>query len=146
YALYPIHKSFGVLILLLVLPRIFVRIKNGWPTPLAGRQAAEIMLSRVVQWVLILSTVLMPVSGMMMSGFGGHGVSVFGLELVAGNYDPVLEKVVPINGDLAGMAHSAHGILGNVLIVALLLHIAGALKSRFIAKDGTVLRMLGKEV
>lgn len=31
YALYPWHKSLGVLILLLVVPRVIWRIMNGWP-------------------------------------------------------------------------------------------------------------------
>ncbi|MED5488196.1 MAG: cytochrome b/b6 domain-containing protein, partial [Pseudomonadota bacterium] len=39
-----------------------------------------------------------------------------------------------------------HFYLGYTVIVALLLHIAGALKHHFVDKDGTLKRMLGKTI
>ncbi|SET67566.1 cytochrome b [Thalassotalea agarivorans] len=145
HALYPIHKSFGVLILIFVVPRVFWRMKNGWPEPVSQYSMIEITLSKLIHWVLIIGTVLMPVSGMMMSGYGGHGIAIFGLELVPMNFDPTNPKeVIPINGALAGLGHQMHGLIGNILIGAIVLHFAGALKHHLIDKDGTMRRMLGK--
>lgn len=147
YALYDIHKSLGVLILLVVIPRIVHRIRNGWPTPAGDYTAIEHLLSKIVHYLLILGTVLLPISGMLMSGMGGHGISVFGLELLAESLDPANpDEVVPINEFLAGLGHSLHGWGGDILLVAIALHVIGALKHHIIDKDGTLRRMLGKSI
>lgn len=144
YFLYPIHKSFGVLVILVAVPRIIWRIKNGWPAPAAEYKGYEQLLSRLVHWLLILATVMMPISGMLMSGMGGHGIAVFGLELMANNPDPADPgSVIAVNGSLAGLGHTMHGIGGNVLLFAVVLHVVGALKHHVVDKDGTLRRMLG---
>jgi len=147
YFLYPIHKSIGVLIIIPVVWRVVWRIKNGWPSELSVASALQHTVAKLVHWVLILGTVLMPVSGMLMSGMGGHGIEVFGLELMAMNFNPDdAKEVMPINGALAGLGHEAHEIIGYILIAAVVLHIAGALKHELLDKDGTLRRMFGKEV
>ena len=71
-------------------------------------------------------------------------MAVFGFELVAANPDPAdPTKVIPHNGALAGMAHTAHGVVGTVMVVAVVLHIAGAWKHHLVDKDNTLKRMLG---
>lgn len=147
FALYPWHKSFGVLIALFVLLRIAWRIRNGWPTPVGDYPSLERLLARLVHWLLIIGTVLMPVSGFMMSAMGGHGVALFGIELVAPNPDPAdPQKVLPLNAMLAGTAHTLHGWGGYLLIGAVVLHVVGALKHHLVDRDGTLRRMLGAEV
>lgn len=147
YALYPWHKSFGVLIMAFVLMRVLWRMKNGWPAPVRDYSTLEKQLSKVVHWLLIIGTVLMPLSGFMMSAMGGHGVALFGLELVAHNPDPANpQEVIPLNGALAGAAHTLHGLGGNMLIAAVALHVLGALKHHTLDKDGTLRRMLGATV
>ena len=143
--LYMIHKSFGVLIFVVILVRVFWRFKNGWPEPVSQYKKFEIVLSKIVHWALLLLTIIMPISGMMMSGFGGHGFGIFGLELVARNPDPASpDKVIAINGTLAQIGHVVHGGAKNVLIAAIVLHVVGALKHHFVDKDATLKRMLGK--
>ncbi|MBF6057742.1 MULTISPECIES: cytochrome b [Thiomicrorhabdus] len=145
FSIYPLHKSFGVLITLFVLWRIYLRIKNGWPTPVRQYKPLEIRLSKIVHWLLIIGTILMPVSGMMMSGLGGHGIPFFGLELLARNPSPENPKeVIAYSESLAFAGKVMHGLGGNILIAAITLHLLGALKHHFIDKDATLLRMLGK--
>ena len=147
FALYPWHKSFGVLIAAFVILRVLWRIKNGWPTPVSDYSSTEKLLSKVIHYLLIIGTVLMPISGFMMSAMGGHGVDFFGLELVAHNPDPANPKeVIALNGTLAGIGHKMHGLGGNLIIAGVVLHIIGALKHHIIDKDGTLRRMLGASV
>lgn len=145
YSLYPIHKSMGVLILLLVIPRVIHRIRSGWPEPAGQYTAVEQWLSKIMHYTLIIATLMLPLSGMLMSGMGGRGIYVFGLELMSANLDAAGE-VVAINKSLAGLGHSMHGWGGNILLVAIPLHIVGALKHHFMDKDGTLRRMLGKSI
>lgn len=146
-SLYPLHKSFGFLIFFIVVLRVVWRVRNGWPVPVSQYSSIEQILAKVVHWVLILGTLCMPISGFLMSTMGGHGLEVFGLEVVARNLDPENPaKSIPINKALAGFSHSTHHWLGEAMIVAVILHVAGALKHHLIDRDGTLRRMLGARV
>jgi len=144
FALYGLHKSLGMLILLLVLPRVIWRVIKGWPRPVNTVNKIEQLLAKVSHWLLILGTVLFPISGMMMSGAGGRGLYIFGWELLAQNRDAVTDKIVPLNESLAGVGHEVHGILMWVISITIVLHIAGALKHQLLDKDNTLGRMLGR--
>ena len=147
YALYPWHKSFGVLIILPVILRILWRIKTGWPPPVREYKEIEKKLSKFIHYLLLTGTVLLPISGFMMSAMGGHGVKLFGLELVARNPDPLNpQEVIALNGSIAGIAHELHEIAGYIVIIAVILHIAGVLKHHILDRDGTLLRMLWVKV
>lgn len=141
--LYPIHKSIGILLFVVILYRFFRRMKRGWPQPVGQYKGHEIILSKLIHWVLIIGTILFPISGMMSSGAGGHGLSIFGLELLASNYNASGEAIA-LNSTLADVGHEAHEILGIVMIVAISLHILAAFKHHFIDKDNTLKRMLGR--
>ena len=144
FQLYGIHKSLGALILPFALWRIVWRMRNGFPQPVGGHAGWEHRLAKVIHYVLIIGTVLMPISGMVMSAAGGNGISIFGLDLIASNY--VDGKAEPINEMAAGIGHFLHEIGGKMLLVGVVLHVAGALKHHIIDKDGTLVRMLGRRL
>lgn len=147
YSLIPIHKSIGILLTFVILTRVFWRILNGWLEPVYDNQHTKIerALSRAVHWVLILSTLLMPFSGMLMSTMSGNGLSVFGFALFPNNPDPSnLNQMLPINKMLAGIGHNIHHWLPYIFIPAIVLHIIGAIKHHVIDKDSTLKRMVGR--
>ena len=94
--------------------------------------------------MLIVGTVLMPVSGMLYSGLGGWGIKVFGWVMVAGNKNPATGQTEPIHAGLAELGEFTHEWLGYVLVVVIILHLAGALKHHLFDKDRTLVRMLGR--
>ena len=146
YSLYPIHKSVGFLFFWLILLRVFWRMVNGWPHPTLDSHFSkkEHTLSLIVHWTLLLSTLLMPISGLLMSSMGGHGIYVFGLEIFPNNPDPSnLQKVLPLNSMLAGMGKNMHDWVSSILMAAIALHIAGVLKHHVMDKDSTLKRMMG---
>jgi cytochrome b561 len=141
--LYPIHKSIGVILFVFIVFRVIRRIMRGWPKAVGNYQKWELLLSKLVHWILIIATLMFPISGMMMSGAGGHGISVFGLELLASNFDAAGEAI-PLNATLAGLGHETHEILGELILYVIGLHIIAALKHHFIDKNRSLLRMLGR--
>ena len=144
FALFPWHKSFGVVVFLFAILRIAWRVKQGWPKPVSTYSSIEQILSKTTHWVLILATVMMPISGFVMSAMGGYGVEVFGMELFSKNTSPNDPfEFIAINGGLADFAHTLHGLIGNILLVAVILHTLGAFKHHFLDKDATIRRMLG---
>lgn len=143
FSLYDWHKSFGVTIFAVVLVRVWWRIKNGWPTPVRTFPTLEHRLAQATHWVLIVGTVLMPVSGMMYSGLGGYGIKVFGWAMVPGNKN--LEgKTEPFHTGLSELGQVTHEWIGYLLAGAIILHILGALKHHLLDRDRTLVRMLGR--
>ncbi len=141
--LYPIHKSVGIILFVFILYRVIRRLMRGWPEPVSQYAKHEIILSKIIHWVLLIGTLMFPISGMMMSGAGGHGIAVFGFELLASNYNAAGEAIA-LNPSLAEAGHETHEILGTVMMIAIALHIIGAWKHHLVDKDNTLKRMLGK--
>lgn len=134
-ALMGLHKSFGLLVLLLGSLRVVWRLRQGFPADAGQMPAWQSWMAKAVHWILMAGIIIMPVSGLVGSFFGGRATGFFGLfTLPAG---PKVEW-------LSSLAHVAHGLGGMVLIVAVLLHVVGALKHHFVDKDITMLRMVGK--
>ena len=142
WSLYPIHKALGVIALLLVLPRAIYRIKKGFLP--ADENASEALNKAIhfAHWGLLLGTLLMPISGMLYSGFGGYGIDVFGLTLVPNNYTE--NGAVPFNETIFVVAKAAHSYIAYALTALIALHMLGAIKHHVLDKDTTLLRMLGR--
>ncbi|GGA88061.1 cytochrome b [Neiella marina] len=134
FELYFWHKSLGLLLAGLIIARFIVVKKFGKPAPLGSE-----MQKTMAQWghhLLYLAMVLMPLSGLTMSYSGGHSIPFFGLFEIPG----AAEKLET----LGGIAHQVHEIAGNLLIIAIVLHILAALHHQFFLKDGTLSRMFGR--
>lgn len=147
YGLYDVHKSIGVAVLVVALIRLFWRLGNGWPAALSDDGPALRFIARLTHWMLIIVTLLMPVSGALMSVAGGRGLSFFGFELMAANRDPANpDEVLAYSETLADFAHETHEVVAFLLIFLVLLHLAGALKHQLVNKDATLRRMFGGKV
>lgn len=145
YGLYPIHKALGVVALVFVLARVIWRLKNGWPIPVRPLSRIEHRISVLMHWLLIMGTLLMPISGFLFSAFGGYGVEVFGWHLVPRNPNPEnATEVIAFNAGISDAAHEAHEVGGVLLVLLIVLHMAAALKHHVIDKDRTLLRMKGR--
>ncbi|WP_051227165.1 cytochrome b [Oceanospirillum beijerinckii] len=145
YHLYGLHKSLGALIFIVIVIRAWRRVRQGWPKPVNEYTRMEQRLSKITHYVLLIGSVLIPLSGLVMTIAGGRGLEVFGLEVIGANIDPANpDKPLPLVAPLAGIAHQMHGMVSNLVIVALVLHIIGALKHHMIDKDNTLKRMLGR--
>lgn len=126
-----VHKAVGVIVLGLGLWRVGYRLVQGFVAPLQHDWQGK-----AAHWahvVLLIGIVVMPVSGVMMSYFGGHSIGVFGLFTI-----PAGEKVAWLNG----LAGNVHGIMGKVMIATVLLHVVGVIKHVVIDRDGTMRRMV----
>ncbi|MFZ6870780.1 cytochrome b [Undibacterium sp. Di27W] len=145
WALYPLHKSLGVLVLIIAIVRIIWRIWNGWPAAAANYTKLEQVTAKVIKWALILGTIALPFSGMLFSGASGHGFGIFGLVLVPAQHMPGNPaEVLAYSEFWASTGETMHHVSAYILIAAILLHMAGALKHHIIDKDATLKRMLGK--
>lgn len=145
WSLYHWHKSLGILLFGIILLRVVWRLWQGWPVAIHRYQHWEQQLAKITHWILLLGTIAMPVTGMIYSGSSGNGFGIFGWTLLQATPDPSNPgMVIPYSGNLEQIGESAHEIIGYALVVAIVLHIAGAIKHHVFDKDRTLLRMLGK--
>ena len=143
FFLYPVHKSIGILLFVVIVWRVYWRLFNGWLPPLGNYPHWRRMLARASHWVLLAGTLWMPLSGMLMSALGGSGLTVFGIALLAANRD-ANGKIIAYNESLAHFAHTLHALGGKILIAVITLHVCAALHHHFIEKDNVLRRMLAR--
>ena len=75
--LYGLHKSLGLIVLLLVVMRLGWRLSFGTPASLNTHKSWEKALSKTIHFVLYLAIFLMPISGWVMSSAGGFSDDIF---------------------------------------------------------------------
>ncbi|MCB5197828.1 cytochrome b/b6 domain-containing protein [Loktanella sp. TSTF-M6] len=132
--LFSTHKTLGVLLFFVALLRIIWAIGHRKPGPLHPERKTETLLAEIVHWTLYGSLVLVPLTGWI-----DHAAST-GFAPIWWPFGQSL-PFVPKNPEVAHLFGSVHIILTKVLIGALALHVAGALKHHFIDKDATLRRM-----
>ncbi len=119
--LYQIHKITGVIIFLLLIPRILNRILFKAPALPNAFKRNEVIFAKLGHIVLYLLMLIAPISGYLMSGFAGYPVSF-------GNYQLPMPNP---NFDLAKTFAEIHEFTTFALIIVAVLHILIALKHRF---------------
>lgn len=127
--LYPNHKQFGLLAFLLVAAALMVRAGSQVPRPPAGLAPWERALSRFVHCALLFLLVAVPVMGYSMSSTftQSDGVPFF--------FFGHVPELLPKNDDWFERFQWLHRVLAYTLLGLLVLHVAGAIKHRFIDKD-----------
>jgi cytochrome b561 len=128
---FNLHKSIGVTLLALIALRLVWRITHRPPAMLTSYKAWERKLATGTHHVLYLLMFAVPLSGLIMAINSKYGLMWFGIDFIAG-----LD-----NKDIRELFKEVHEIIGFVFLVVIALHIAGALKHKFIDKDGTMKRM-----
>lgn len=133
--LFSLHKTVGIAAFLLGVGRILWALTERRPHPLHPERRAELTLASAVHWLLYISLVVVPVSGWV------HHAALTGFAPILWPFGQGL-PFVPQSERVAAAAGAAHWVFTKLLGLAILLHIAGALKHHLIDKDATLLRML----
>jgi cytochrome b561 len=129
-----LHKSFGILLALLLLSRLVAIRLFGKPAASgAGWQQKAAGIAHALMYALLLAIM---VSGYLISTADNRGIIVFGLTEVPG-----FGEFFPEQADIAG---TVHWYLALTLLALVVLHAGAALKHHFVDKDNTLTRMLGR--
>ena len=131
--LYKYHKTFGILILGLMVARIVVKLAKGKPAYATPLTRFEHAASNAVHGLLYLCLFAMPVLGWLGTGANGFPVEFFNWKL-----PPILAK----DKELGGLLMQLHEIIGWTLAALIAIHIGAALKHAIVKKDGVLQRML----
>ncbi len=132
--LFSYHKTLGVLIFLVAGARVLWAVTQTKPGNLHPDRKAEAFLAGLVHWLLYISLIAVPLTGWV------HHAATTGfapLLLPIGQDLPL----VPKDEGVSELFASLHWIWSKIMIGAILLHVAGALKHLFVDKDSTLARM-----
>ena len=130
--LYEYHKTFGLIVLAMVVLRLFMRLELGRPAYDPPLPVWKRLVSALVHYGLYLSLFAMPILGWLATDASNFPVEFFGLNLpqfIA--KDPVMGKSL----------YAAHEIVGWILTALIVLHIGAALKHWIVDRDGVTRRM-----
>ena len=128
------HKSFGIIVLTLLVIRILSLIMQQKPRPLPGHARWETALAHATHGLMYLLLLVLVSTGYLIATAKGNNISVFGWF----NLPPL------VNSDnQAVLLGKVHLYAAWSLIVLVALHALGALKHAIIDRDGTLKRMLG---
>ena len=114
-ALTYLHIAVGLLVLLLMFARIYLRIRRGAPPPPTDEPRLLQLLASAVHGFLYVLLVLLPLSGAVAWFLG------------------------------AEQAGEAHELLKNLLLGAIVLHVGGALFQHFARRSDVLMRMFRPE-
>lgn len=138
FVLYQLHKSFGIMVLILSIFRLIWRLRHkAHPLP-DGMKSWEITAAKFTHIAFYIIMIGMPLLGWAM-------VSASSLPIPTELFWTVPwpdMPFVPESKDVEGMLKMLHENIGKLTIALILLHIGAAMKHHFVNKDNVLTRML----
>lgn len=133
FTLFSLHKTVGIMALLIGVLRLGWALTQPRPAPLphAGWEHA---LAETTHWTLTIALIAVPLTGWL-----AHSASP-DLAPIRWPFGQSL-PLVPTDAASAAGLGAIHWAFTKVLAVAVLLHVAGALKHALVDRDGTLARM-----
>lgn len=125
------HYLAGLAVLLLVLPRFWLRSRHLIPAIAPPLDRWVDLLGKTIHFALYVFLLVQPVLGVITLQVGGKPVSLFGFTLV-----PVFASTP--DRDSSHQLEEIHGAIGTIFYWVVGLHILAALWHHFIRKDNTL--------
>jgi cytochrome b561 len=132
--LYVTHRSFGVLVLALMLVRLVYRLAHGVPAPEPTLTAWQRVVSHITHLALYALVIAQALIGWAATSAYGASISVFSLFTLPA----ILAKDEAISKPL----FAAHDLLGFTIAGLVALHVGAALYHFLIRGDGVMQRMV----
>jgi len=136
--LYLLHKSLGMLILMLMLARLVNRIVIGAPAPAPSLARWQRVASSATHGLLYVLLLVMPVGGWLANSAYGTPTPFFGVFEIP--------NLIAKNEALANRLFAVHRSIGLIVAAIVLVHIAAALYHFLIHRDGVLQRMLPRAI
>ena len=133
-SLYNLHKSLGVLILILMILRLINRLVVGAPIADPKIELWQKTISAIVHSSIYVLLLAMPIAGYIANSAFGASTPFFGLF--------ELPPIVGKNEALSTQIFTIHRFAGWLLIALVLMHVGAVIFHTFIRRDNVINRML----
>ncbi len=137
FALFQLHKSFGITILTLTVLRIGWRLTHPVPALPPGMPAWQRWGAHISHYGLYALMLAIPLSGWAMVSASTLGIPT----LLFGAVELPSLPITP-DRETHEALEETHELLGNIMIGLLILHVVAALKHHFVDRDTVLRRML----
>jgi cytochrome b561 len=129
------HASFGILILLLGLARLFWRLGNPPPALPSAMPRWQVLASHATHWAFYALMIAIPVFGLL--AIVPYGAARLDVDQVS------FFKLFPVAfmPNLGDWTMDGHELLSKVAEALVIIHVIAALKHQFWDKDGLLSRM-----
>ncbi len=142
FAVYQLHKSIGITILMLTLIRLGWRLTHRPPPPETGKPW-ERGLAAVVHLGFYGLLLAIPLSGWLIASASRTGIDTVLFGLIPFPHIPGIPGLEPASkAAVEDAAETAHRLLGWALYGLLALHVLGAFKHHLVDRDHSLARML----
>jgi cytochrome b561 len=131
--LLELHKSVGMVVLAVVVPRLLWKLRNP-VAPAAGLTPIEARLSTLTHWALYAVMLVIPLTGYLFASAEGQHLDFFGLFTAA--------SPMATDRTVSRAFEFVHKAGQNVVYVIVGLHVLAALYHHFVKRDGVLRRML----
>lgn len=133
--LVSIHKPLGVMILLLVIVRLWLRFTTDKPSLPASLPVWQRGLAHLSHWALYLMMLVQPLIGWAMLSAAGYPITLGG--------GIVLPPIMAVNNDWYAVLRPLHSWVALALFATVMLHLAAALLHALVLRDGVFSSMAG---
>lgn len=140
FALTQWHKSFGIVILFLVVIRLFWRMRHPAPRLPDHMKRWELFAAHGAHVLLYALMIVIPLSGWIMVSASPLNLPTLLFNTVNWPHVPGL-ATLENKKMIAGIFHQIHAIAATVMILLLLAHIGAALRHKVMLRDGVMERM-----
>lgn len=140
FARFQLHKSVGITILLLTLARIAWRLFVKPPAMIVG--GWERTLAKIIHGIFYVLLLALPLTGWLIVSVSPTHIPTLLYGVVPWPHIPGFEGISAAESKaIGGATGEIHEWLAWLAIVAILLHVAGALKHQLLDRDATFARM-----
>ena len=137
FALYQLHKSFGIMVLILSGIRLLWRLTHKPPALPDGMKPFEIIAAKFTHIAFYVIMIGMPLLGWAMVSASPIPIPTRIFDIIPWPNMPGITR----NEATAEFFKMLHHNIGKLTIALIILHIGAALKHQFINKDGLLTRM-----
>ncbi len=129
------HFLAGLAVLLLVWPRLWLRLRNGQPPISPPPPRWSDWVGKFTHVALYAFLMVQPILGVLTLQIGGKAVTLFGVTLLP-------SFVSQPDRALGHQLENIHSWVGTIFYYVIALHILAALWHHFVQRDNTLKRML----
>ncbi len=126
------HKTFGIIILGLMVLRLAVRLARGKPEYASPLPNVSRVASRIAHWLIYVLLLVQPVLGYSATSAGGSPIEFFDWKLPA---------LIAKDPALSDSLYAIHGTVGLLLLVLITIHVSAALMHWLMLRDTVMKRM-----
>lgn len=141
FSLIQWHKSFGILVLLLVTVRILWRITHRPPKLETSMKAWEHFAAGATHLFLYVLMFAIPISGWLMVSASPLNLKTELFGVILWPHIPAVAEI-PDKKVISEWLVNIHHWLANGMLVVVIMHVAAAMRHQFLLKDGLMSRMV----